>query len=170
MKRILIFLLAIGFIPVYAAAPTPINRTPKADSMNSIKKHSSTKTFFYNGKFNWIKEVPNYIQYFKPLHQKVIRKIGIDRYLKLYESCGQSGIYLGVNFFKSKLEITKIIGQESYDKLFETTNGQGIYFYTIGSLKKAFVLNNNNMSVKECALIVDVTFKTIYRWRQGAKV
>jgi hypothetical protein len=44
-------------------------------------------------KYDWIKTIPNYIDCFSEDNQLIIELIGMDNYLKLFESFGKTGVY-----------------------------------------------------------------------------
>lgn len=122
--------------------------------------------------YDWIKSIDNYIGHFSEDHQLIIRLIGIENYLTLYEYFGKTGIYFPAR--RADIEgsdcskIIELIGEENYDKLFTHFGKAGIYFgsVSINSLKRAWAIKNKHIDYNEAARTLDVAAKTIYRWRQ----
>jgi hypothetical protein len=44
-------------------------------------------------KYNWIKQVPNYLDYFTEDQKKMIELIGLDNYMKVHDYFGGTGFY-----------------------------------------------------------------------------
>jgi hypothetical protein len=44
-------------------------------------------------KYDWIKNIPEYLKFFSPDQQKVIELIGFENYMTLHEHFGKTGIY-----------------------------------------------------------------------------
>ena len=44
-------------------------------------------------KYEWVKSIPNYIDFFDEDHRLIIDIIGIDKYFELFDIFGKTGIY-----------------------------------------------------------------------------
>lgn len=117
----------------------------------------------------WIKTVPDYINYFNQDHQLIIDLIGINNYIRLYSYFSKTGIYFsGSAANNDQQKVIELIGEDNYLKLFNHFGRAGIYFSTasINSLKKAWAQLNHSVDYNEAARNLGVATKTIYRWRQ----
>jgi hypothetical protein len=122
--------------------------------------------------FDWIKSIPDFIEYFDADHQLVISKIGFDDYIKLYQYFRKTGVYFPAHYNDDGLEDDKkivigLIGEDNYKKLYESFNKTGIYFSSapILALKKAWANKNRHICYKSAARTLDAATRTIYRWR-----
>jgi len=135
-------------------------------------------------KFDWIKTIPDYTSYFNDDHRLIIKLIGIDNYLKLYEYFGKTGIYFPARRSPEDIDgsvrrtengtyndqdmILQLVGEDNYLKLFAHFGKAGIYFSSspIISLKKAWAVKNKHVDYNHAARILNVSTKSIYNWRQ----
>ena len=118
------------------------------------------------GKFEWIKDVQDYIKYFSFDHQIIIKLIGIDSYLILHEKFYGTGIYFSTLLpNEDQKKIMHLIGEVNYIKLLKNFSNSEIYFTSINALKKAWVVKNRHVDYKTAARIVGISRKTIYNWR-----
>ncbi len=119
--------------------------------------------------YEWLKEIPDYIKYFKPDHQIIINTIGIDTYFILFENFDNSGIYfINSNDSKNglKLKITSIIGEENYNKLHRIFKSKILYMGNLNQLKKIWLKDNRGIENREAARILQVSERSIYNWRK----
>ena len=122
--------------------------------------------------FDWIKSIPDFIKYFNDDHQLIIKEIGFDNYLKLYEYFSKTGIYFPVHQSVDDVEddkqlVIKLVGEENYNKLNKSFNKTGLYFSSspILALKKAWANRNKHIDYKSAARTLNTSIMTIYRWR-----
>jgi hypothetical protein len=117
-------------------------------------------------RFNWIKEVPDFIKYFSFDHQIIIKLIGIDNYLILHEKFYGTGIYFSTLLPNDdQKKIIDLIGEVNYIRLLTNFSNSEIYFTSINALKKAWVVKNRYIDYKTAARTVGISRKTIYNWR-----
>ena len=124
-------------------------------------------------RYAWVKDIPGFINYFNEDHRLIIDLIGIDNYLTLREFFGKRGIYFPVRpedceANNDRKIITALVGDENYRKLSEHFSQTGIYFSSVAiiQLKKAWVIKNRHIHYNEAADILDVSARSIYKWRQ----
>jgi hypothetical protein len=125
-------------------------------------------------RYDWIKEVPGYINYFNEDHRLIIDLISIDNYFILYSYFGKTGIYFPIRqqdceASNDRRIITELIGENNYQKLYQHFSKSGIYFSSvaINQIKKAWAIKNRHIDYNEAARTLDVSAMTIYRWRQA---
>lgn len=122
--------------------------------------------------FDWINSIPDYEKYFNDDHKLIIKKIGFDNYIKLFEYFGKTGVYFPIHQSDDDVEddkqlVIKLIGEDNYNKLYESFNKTGIYFSSspILTLKKVWANKNRHIDYKSAARILNASIMTIYRWR-----
>ncbi len=121
-------------------------------------------------KLDWIKTIHNFKAYFNKDHSLIIDLIGIDDYLKLYETFSKTGIYFSPNNNDRHL-IEEIIGADNYIKLFSYFGNTGIYFSStsIVQLKKVWAKTNRHIAYYDAARTLEVSEKSIYNWRNETR-
>jgi hypothetical protein len=120
-------------------------------------------------KFDWIKSIPDYLQYFNEDHRLIIDLVGIDNYFKLFGYFSKTGLYFSNTTINHDQRIViSIIGYDNYLKLLNHFGKTGIYFSSssVMSLKKAWAIKNRHVNYNDAARILEVSNKTIYNWRQ----
>lgn len=121
--------------------------------------------------FDWIESIPDYISYFNDDHQLIIKKIGLENYIKLFNYFGKTGVYFPVRQFDDSVSdkniVIELIGVDNYNKLYESFSKSGIYFSNtpITQLKKTWVNLNKHIDYKTAARKMDTSLMSIYRWR-----
>lgn len=121
-------------------------------------------------RYDWIKQVPGYINYFNEDHRLIIELIGLDNYFALYEYFVKArGIYFQQDCDENydREIITKLINEENYLKLYKHFSGTWIYFSSaaVNKIKKAWAIKNRHIDYNEASRTLGVAFRTIYYWR-----
>jgi hypothetical protein len=151
-----------------------ITKKENQKSLASISRQSSEgvgESSEYNNennilRFEWVKEVPDYIKYFSFDHQIIIKLIGIDNYLILHEKFYGTGIYFSSLLpNEDQKKIIDLIGEVNYIRLLTNFSNSEIYFTSLNALKKAWVVKNGHIDYKTAARTVGISRKTIYNWR-----
>ena len=118
------------------------------------------------GKYNWVKSIPDYMQYFSSDQKLIIELIGIDNYLILHDSFSAAGtVYFSTNPNPDQLKVKELIGEGNYIKMLTQFSNSEMYFNSIIALKKAWVKSHRHINYKDAARTVGVRLMTIYRWR-----